>query len=163
MTKRILVVDGEAGPSKLLQFRLRNLDYEVLSANSGTEALNRARCESPDMILLDLLLPDLDGLTVCEILRQLPATRKTPVFLLSAVTSEATRCAAKIAGASGFLEKPRDFDQLAALFKTVFASKPAGEVSLVESSLTQDLQLNDPRPTKGRYANHNPTRRFASR
>ena len=103
MTKRILVVDDEEDFSELLQFRLRHLDYEVLSAATGTEALNRARCEAPDVILLDLLLPDLDGLTVCEILRRQLSTRETPIFLITGVTTEATQHAARIAGADGFI------------------------------------------------------------
>ena len=127
MTKRILVVDGEMDSSELLQCRLRHLHCEVLSANSGTEALTRARCESPDVILLDLLLPDLDGLTVCQILRRLPSTRETPVFLLSAVTSEESQFAAKIAGANGLISKPLDFDHLEGQFKIAFASKAAGD------------------------------------
>ena len=114
MTKRILVVDDEEDFSELLQFRLRHLDYEVLSAATGTEALNRARRESPDVILLDLLLPDLDGLTVCEILRRQLSTRETPIFVITVVTTEATQHAARIAGADGFFGKPLDFDQLKA-------------------------------------------------
>jgi CheY-like chemotaxis protein len=112
MTKRILVVDDETEFSEMLQFRLRHLDYEVLAAANGAEALNKARSESPDVILLDLLLPDLDGLTVCEILQRLPSTRETPIILITAVTSEATQQAARMAGASGFLGKPLDFEEL---------------------------------------------------
>ncbi len=112
MTKRILVVDDETDFSELLQFRLRHLNYDVLAAANGTEALHMARAESPDIILLDLLLPDLDGLTLCGILRRQPPTRETPILLITAVTTEATRHAARIAGASGFLGKPLDFDHL---------------------------------------------------
>lgn len=112
MTKRILIVDDETDFSELLQFRLRHLDYEVLAATTGTEALNKARSELPDAILLDLLLPDFDGLTVCEILRRQPSTRNTPIILITAVTSEATQYAAWVAGDCGFLGKPLDFKEL---------------------------------------------------
>ena len=112
MKKRILVVDDKTEFSELLQFRLAILNYEVLAAATGTEALNKARSELPDVILLDLLLPDLDGLTLCEILRRLPSTRNTPIIMITAVTTEATRAAAKIAGARGFLCKPLDFVEL---------------------------------------------------
>ena len=98
MTKRILVVDDEIEFSELLQFRLRSLNCEVLAAATGTEALNTARSELPDVILLDLLLPDFDGLTLCEILRRRSPTREIPIILITAVTSEATQQAAKIAG-----------------------------------------------------------------
>jgi DNA-binding response OmpR family regulator len=119
MTKRILIVDDETDFSELLQFRLRHLNYEVLAAASGSEALNKARSELPDVILLDLLLPDFDGLTLCEILRRRSPTREIPIILITAVTSEATQWAAKIAGASGFLGKPLDFDRLKEQIETV--------------------------------------------
>jgi DNA-binding response OmpR family regulator len=134
MTKRILVVDDELDFSSLLKFRLVILDFEVLTAASGSEALKKARTESPDIILLDLLLPDLDGLTICEILRRLPSTRNTPIILITAVSTEATRAAAKIAGACGFLSKPLDFEELKRQLDAALASPPElHEDSLPES------------------------------
>ena len=127
MVKRILIVDDEADFSELLQFRLRHLNYEVLAAASGTEALNKARSELPDVILLDLLLPDFDGLTLCEILRRRSPTREIPLILITAVTSEATQWAAKIAGTCGFLGKPLDFEELKRKLEIAFASKPSGD------------------------------------
>jgi DNA-binding response OmpR family regulator len=112
MAKLILVVDDEADFSELLQFRLRDREYEVLSAATGTEALDKARRHLPDAILLDLLLPDLDGLTLCEILRRHHSTRGTPVIMISAVSSDVTRHSARLAGASAFFSKPLDFDRL---------------------------------------------------
>lgn len=126
MTKRILVVDDETEFSELLQFRLAIRDYEVLAAANGTEALNTARRELPDAILLDLLLPDLDGLTVCEILRQQPSTRDTPIIMITALSSETTRAAAKLAGARACLGKPLDFAELQRQLEAALAS-PAGE------------------------------------
>ncbi len=125
MTKRILVVDDEIEFSELLQFRLRSLNCEVLAAATGTEALNTARSELPDVILLDLLLPDFDGLTLCEILRRRSPTREIPIILITAVTSEATQQAAKIAGVSGFLGKPLDFDRLREQLEMVLAGRPS--------------------------------------
>ncbi|MCU0782953.1 MAG: response regulator [Verrucomicrobia bacterium] len=122
MTKRILIVDDEADFSELLQFRLRHLDYEVLAAASGTEALNKARSDLPDVILLDLLLPDFDGLTLCEILRRRSPTREIAIILITAVTSEATQYAAKVTGACAFLGKPPDFEQLKAHLKIALPS-----------------------------------------
>jgi CheY-like chemotaxis protein len=124
MSERILVVDDEADFSELLQFRLRHLNYDVLAAASGTEALNKARTELPDAILLDLLLPDFDGLTLCEILRRLPSTRGTPIILITAVSIEATEHAARIAGATAFLGKPLNFDRLQEQLQRAFAAKP---------------------------------------
>ena len=112
MTKRSLVVEDEADFSELLRFRLQLLNYEVIVAASGDEALDKIRRELPDVILLDLLLPDLDGLTICEILRQHPDTNDTPVFLMSAVTTDVIAQAARNAGAREFFPKPMDFNKL---------------------------------------------------
>jgi CheY-like chemotaxis protein len=68
--KRILVVDDEKVFSDLLQYRLQGDHYEVACAGSSSEALEKARGFLPDVILLDLLLPDLDGISVCEILHR---------------------------------------------------------------------------------------------
>lgn len=121
MAKLILVVDDEADFSELLQFRLRNCHYEILAAGTGTEALDKARRHKPDVILMDLLLPDLDGLTLCEILRRQHATRGTPIIMISAVSSDVTRHSAKIAGAAAFFAKPLDFDGLKAQLERVLA------------------------------------------
>ena len=112
MTKRILVVDDEIEFSALLQFRLANRDYEVLATATGNGCLLLARSALPDAILLDLLLPDLDGLTVCERLRRLPSTRQIPIIMITAVSDVSTRVTAKLAGACGFLGKPLDFSEL---------------------------------------------------
>ena len=127
MKKRILVVDDETEFSELLQFRLAIRDYEVLAAATGTEALNRARSELPDVILLDLLLPDVDGLTLCDILQRLPSTRNTPIIMITAVPTDANRAAAKIAGARGFLGKPLDFVELQRQLDAVLAALPDEE------------------------------------
>ena len=114
MAKLILVVDDEADFSELLQFRLRDHQYEIISAATGTEALDKARRHLPDVILMDLLLPDLDGLTLCEILRRSLSTRDTPIIMISAIANDVTRHSAKLAGAAAFFSKPLDFDRLRA-------------------------------------------------
>ena len=121
MTKRILVVDDEKEFSELLQYRLQSDRYEVFCAASGSEALEKARVCAPDVILLDVLLPDLDGISVCEILHRLPSTRNTPIIMISAVTSDPTRSAAKLAGASAYFGKPLDFARLKGLIESLLA------------------------------------------
>jgi len=130
MAKRILVVDDDPDFSELLQFRLRSLNYDVRTVASGTEALYLAWSFLPDLILLDLVLPDLDGLTVCEIFRREFNASQTPVFLITATTTEAIQAAAHIAGASGFFAKPLDFEQLKAQIEAAFTPQAVG-VSLV--------------------------------
>jgi|SRR6185295_4313530 len=119
MSKRVLVVDDEKEFSALLRYRLQGDHYEVACASSGTEALTKAQNFSPDVILLDLLLPDLDGISVCEILRRQPMTRDTPIIMISALTSEPTHTAAKFAGVSAYFGKPLDFAALKRMLETL--------------------------------------------
>lgn len=115
MTKKILVVDDELDFIELLRYRLLAPEYIVLFATNGTDALNQVWHHSPDVILMDLMLPELDGLTLCEILRRQPATRQIPIFMVSALANDVTRYSAEVAGARGFLSKPVDFGRLEAL------------------------------------------------
>jgi len=121
MTKNILVIDDELEFSEFLQFRLRDCGHKLFFATNGTQALNQARQHLPDVILLDLLLPDLDGLTLCEILRRQLSTRDTPVIMISAVDGEVTRKSARIAGACAYFTKPLDFEGLKTKLAEVLA------------------------------------------
>ncbi len=85
MKARVLIVDDEPDFLNLLEFNLANQGFEVITAPNGLEGLRRARCDAPQLIILDLMLPDLDGLSVCHILRNQPATRSVPVIMLSAL------------------------------------------------------------------------------
>jgi DNA-binding response OmpR family regulator len=112
MSKCILVVDDELEFIELLQYRLADCDYKIVTAANSTDALNQTWQHSPDVILTDLLLPDLDGLTLCEILQRQEATSKIPIIMISALGSDVTRYSAQIAGAFEFFSKPLDFDRL---------------------------------------------------
>ena len=122
MEKSILVIDDELEFSELLQFRLRDRGYRLFSAANGMQALNQARQHLPDLILMDLLLPDLDGLSLCDILRRQPSTRNTPIIVISALSSEVTRASAKTAQACAYFTKPLDFDGLKARLEDVINS-----------------------------------------
>jgi DNA-binding response OmpR family regulator len=104
--RRILVVDDEPDMVELVSFNLRAEGFEVIVARDGLEALNQARAGLPDLIILDLMLPELDGLAVCEILHRLPSTAPIPVIMVSAWTSEVTRVLGRETGASDYLTKP---------------------------------------------------------
>ena len=119
MTKRILIVDDEPDFSQLVQYRLKDERYEFESASRGMEGLNKSHLSPPDVILLDLLLPDSDGLTLCEIFRRRPATQHTPIVMISGVTTDKARHSAMEAGAHQFLSKPVDFDRLKLTIRTL--------------------------------------------
>jgi DNA-binding response OmpR family regulator len=106
MRQRILVVDDESDMVELVSFNLKAEGYDVITASNGLEALNQARSALPDLILLDLMLPELDGLAVCEILHRLPSTARIPVIMITAWTSELSRIIGLETGAEDYLTKP---------------------------------------------------------
>ena len=106
MQQKILVVDDEPDIVELIAFNLEAEGYAVITATSGLEALNRARAILPDLIVLDLMLPELDGLAVCEILRRLPSTAPIPIIMLTAWKSELSRMIGLQAGAEEYMTKP---------------------------------------------------------
>ena len=111
MVPRILIVDDELDFIELVRYRLAGLGSEFIVANNRVEALSQARQFKPDLILLDILLPDLDGLSVCDILRRQPSTKKIPVIFMSALTSEVTRRTVAMQ-ADDFFTKPLDLPRL---------------------------------------------------
>jgi DNA-binding response OmpR family regulator len=111
MVPRILIVDDERDFIELVQYRLAGLGCEFIVANDGVQALSQARQFKPNLILLDILLPDLDGLSVCEILRRQPSTKKIPIIFMSALTSEVTRRTV-VMQADDFFTKPLDLERL---------------------------------------------------
>lgn len=106
MRKKILVVDDDADLVELLTFNLKEAGFAVGTALNGVEALRKVRSIAPDLILLDAMMPELDGFAVCEILRRDPATVATPIIMLTALSSELGRLAGIGAGASEFMPKP---------------------------------------------------------
>jgi DNA-binding response OmpR family regulator len=112
MRKKILIVDDDAEVVELLRFNFKKAGFAVGTAANGVDALKKACSLSPDLILLDLMLPELDGFAVCEILRRDPATSSIPVLMLTAVASEFARLTGLDAGANGFLTKPFSLKQL---------------------------------------------------
>lgn len=122
MGKRILIVDDEPDFCELVQYRLQEEVYDIVTATNSTDALNSAWDQPPDLILLDLLLPDLDGLSVCEIFARHPATQHIPVIMITAAGSDVTRFSAEIAGARHFFAKPVDFIKLKHCIRSLLGS-----------------------------------------
>ena len=108
MTARILVVDDIEANVRLLEAKLTAEYYEVISANDGPTALAMAASEKPDIILLDVMMPGMDGFQVCRRLKDDPETRHVPVVLVTALDSRGDRIAGLESGADEFLTKPID-------------------------------------------------------
>jgi DNA-binding response OmpR family regulator len=109
----ILIVDDEAPILDLVRFTLEDADVRVVEASDGAEALVLARRIKPDLVLLDVHMPRLNGLEVCRQLRLEPEFARTPIVMLTAAGQEADRAHGREAGANEYLTKP--FSPLALL------------------------------------------------
>jgi DNA-binding response OmpR family regulator len=112
MKPRVLVVDDESDFIQLLKYNLENQGFDILTAGDGVQALNVARRELPDIVLVDLMLPDIDGFSVCEILRSQPSTAKVPIIVISALDGEYVRSRGIQAGVACCFKKPVDMKVL---------------------------------------------------
>src|SRR5207249_3837539 len=104
--EQILVVDDEPEAIELVEFNLKQAGFSVVSAADGAEALKRARALPPSLIVLDLLLPEVDGLEVCKMLRRDPATADIPIIMLTAKAAEIDRVLGLELGADDYVTKP---------------------------------------------------------
>lgn len=116
----ILVVDDEKDIQKLIQYNLEKEGYKVLSALTGEEGLALAKLKKPDLILLDLMLPGMDGLEVCRLLKSSAQTKNTPVIMLTAKNSEVDQLVGLELGASDYIPKPFSVKVLVARIKNIF-------------------------------------------
>ena len=124
MRKKILVVEDDADLVELLRFNLKKAGFAVGTAIDGIEALKKARSLLPDLILLDLMLPELDGIAVCEVLRRDPTTASVPVIMLTAMSSQLARLTGLEAGANDYVTKPFNFKDLLARVETILRREP---------------------------------------
>ena len=104
--KRLLVVDDEEELVQALKIRLGVSGYDVLTASDGQEGLERARKENPDLIILDLMLPKMDGYKVCGLLKKDTRYAKIPIILFTARAQEEDRRLGEEVGADAYIIKP---------------------------------------------------------
>jgi DNA-binding response OmpR family regulator len=110
--KKILVVDDEIDLVETLRFPLEMEGFEVLVSYNGEDALNKARKESPDLILLDLMLPKLDGYKVCRLLKFDEKYKHIPILMLTAKIQEKDKTLGIETGANEYITKPFEMDSL---------------------------------------------------
>jgi DNA-binding response OmpR family regulator len=110
--KKILVVDDQVDLVKTIQFALELEQYKVLVSYNGEDALNQARKENPDLILLDIMLPKLDGYKVCRLLKFDEKYKHIPILMMTAKTQEKDKLIGKETGANEYITKPFDMDEL---------------------------------------------------
>ena len=110
--KTVLIADDEIYMLRLLDITLRKGGFRVAQARNGADALKSAETEKPDLIIMDVMMPGLDGLSAVHQLKQNDATAKIPVIVLSSKGHALTKIEAELAGASLFLTKPFSPNQL---------------------------------------------------
>ncbi len=123
----ILIVDDELQNRKLLEVLLRPEGYRTVCAASGEEAMILTRQQTPDLVLLDIMMPDMDGYQVARALKENPATSNIPVIMLTALTDRDTRLAGLNAGAEEFLTKPVDRNELWLRVRNLLRLKEYGD------------------------------------
>jgi len=140
MAQRVLIVEDEPDIRDLLVFHLEREGYQVTQCRSGAEALRVARATPPDLVLLDLMLPEMDGLEVCRRLRQEPATQALPIVMLTARGDEVDRVLGLELGADDYVVKPFSPRELVARIRAVLrrARPPAGTAPLVIGRIAID-------------------------
>jgi DNA-binding response OmpR family regulator len=147
---KILIVDDEPFNVDYLEQALAELGYETISATNGQEALDKVTAEAPDLILLDVMMPVLDGFTVCRLLKDQEETRLIPIVIMTALDAKADRITGIKAGADDFLTKPVDEAELVARIETALKLKYTvdrrlGEFSALKDQVAQFVRLVTPR------------------
>lgn len=129
MAKRILVVDDERHIVRLIQVNLERAGYEILTAFDGVEALEKVSQDNPDMLVLDVMMPRMDGFEVLRNLKADPRTESIPVIMLTAKAQDADIFRGWQTGVDAYLTKPFNPRELLVFVERIFlaAEKPEGE------------------------------------
>jgi len=122
----ILIVDDEPDILNLVQFNLQASGFDTETAADGTSALERARATRPDLVVLDLMLPDISGTEVCRRLKEDPATRHIPVLMLTAKSEEVDRVVGFELGADDYVVKPFSVRELSLRVNAILRRSAAG-------------------------------------
>ncbi len=105
-SRKVLIADDEPDILEILKYNLSNGGYEVVTAKDGDEALEKARRNQPDLIVLDVMMPKKTGVEVCQLLRSQPAFKETLIIFLTAVNDEGTQIKGLETGADDYISKP---------------------------------------------------------
>jgi putative two-component system response regulator len=148
MYEKILIVDDESGARAALEFLLRREGFEVRDAADGPSAIQECATFRPDLILLDIMMPGMDGFEVCRHIKATPETRLTPVVLITGLTATEDRIMGINSGADDFLSKPIDLNELLARTRSLLRMKQyTDELENAEAvlfSLAHSIEARDP-------------------
>jgi len=137
-------VDDEPEAVELIEFNLKQAGYAVATASDGAEALKKAHAQPPDAIILDVMLPEMDGFEACKVLRLDPATARVPIIMLTAKAAEIDRVLGLELGADDYLTKPFSPRELLLRIKKILA-RGASEEKPREQIRFSDLLIDIPR------------------
>jgi len=110
--KKILVIEDDPDQIVMIKARLEFAGYEFISAKDGEEGLKKVLQEKPDLVLLDILLPKMEGEEVCEKIRSDPKTRNTPIIIVTGVDADGLKKRCLVVGAEDWIQKPYDPKEL---------------------------------------------------
>src|SRR5436190_20624146 len=141
---KILIVEDEADLVRTLEYNFRQAGFEVYTATAGREGLRIAAAKTPDLVLLDLMLPDLQGVEVCRQLKADPKTRTTPVIILTARGEEVDRVVGFEIGADDYVTKPFSVRELVLRARAVLRrGEQTGSLEIIKlGNLTIDSEAH---------------------
>jgi two-component system phosphate regulon response regulator PhoB len=142
-TSKVLIVEDETDLVRTLEYNFRQSGFEVHTASLGREGLRIAAAKQPDLVLLDLMLPDLQGVEVCRLLKADPKTRNTPVIILTARGEEVDRVVGFEIGADDYVTKPFSVRELVLRARAVLrrgepSGRPADVVKLGDMTIDSE-------------------------
>ena len=140
--EQILIIEDEDDIVELIRYNLVKCGYKVTAATDGKEGLNRAAAQIPDLILLDLMLPGMDGLDVCRALRREDRTAAIPIIMLTARSEESDVIAGLELGADDYVTKPFSPKVLIARVRSVLRRKRQAAVTTGEPIRIKDIVIN---------------------
>ncbi len=131
MDKRILVIEDDPSALRLIQYTLQQEGYQVLTATNGLAGIRKAQNEEPDLIVLDIMLPGIDGFEICHRLRAEPQTAQLPILMLSAKAQEIDKATGFKVGADDYLTKPADPAEILSRVETLLTQKTAARSQII--------------------------------
>jgi two-component system sensor histidine kinase/response regulator len=140
MQERLLIVEDETDVAEMIRYNLEKESYLTIVAYGGAEALEAAELHAPDLVLLDILLPDLSGWEVCRILRESAKSRSIPILMLTALSSEEARIKGLTLGADDFVTKPFSIKELLLRIRKMIDRQHTLK-SLLEKESEKDMSL----------------------
>ena len=127
MSKKILVIEDDPSTLRLTKYILEQEGYQVLTAPNGLEGIRKAKSEEPDLIILDVLLPGVDGFEICHRLRAEPQTARLPILMLSVKAREIDKATGFKVGADDYITKPADPSEIVNRVESLLAKKTAAK------------------------------------